>query len=258
MRKCRTKLFETEGLETVLSHYAPGEVMAEHVHDRHQVSWLLLGHLSEDHKSTGLMVDRPSVGVKPAGLEHANDYGRHGALILSVNIDPDVTALKDAFSFNDWRWTPCVNGNLTTGITEILTRLIAHRGDEAESAVWDLLALSAGGAGWTAREIPHWLAQIRDQLSDCTAELDLATMANQAGVHRVHLSRAFTRSFGVPPSVYRARCRVARAIAGAMQGDALVKAALDAGFADQSHFCRLAKRETGLPPRRLIDLMATG
>jgi AraC family transcriptional regulator len=258
MRTRQTKLYQTDGLSTVLSHYAPGVVMPDHTHDRHQVSWLLVGHLSEDHRSSEKQIEQPSIGVKPAGLEHANDYGRHGALILSVNIDPAARRYRDAFSFNDWRWTPCAGGDLQSGTTEVLSRLIAARGDEAESAIWDLLALSASGEGWTMRDVPHWLMQVRDQLSECTDELDLAAMANEAGVHRVHLSRAFTRSFGIPPSVYRARCRVARSIASALQGESLAVAAQNGGFADQAHFSRLVKRQTSLPPRRLVELMAVG
>jgi len=256
MRTRQTKLFQSDGLTTLLSHYAPGVVMPKHTHDLHQVSWLLVGHLSEDHGADEKQVEQPSIGVKPVGLEHANDYGRHGALILSINIDPDARRYQDAFSFNEWRWTPCAGDGLQTGTTEVLTRLIAARGDEAESAIWDLLALSASGERWTLREVPHWLKQVRDQLSECTAELDLAAMANEAGVHRVHLSRAFTRSFGVPPSVYRARCRIARSITAALHGEPLAMAAQSGGFADQAHFSRQTKRATGLPPRRLIDLLA--
>jgi AraC family transcriptional regulator len=250
----RKILYAKNGLNAAISYYGPGECMKLHTHDTTQVSWLLAGEMCESSRHLTRDICLPSCGVKPAGLEHANDYGRHGALILALNIEQDGSVESTGFCLDDWRWTPRQDGEYQSGLTNSLVNLISERGDEAEAAVWDLLALSTSNTKISAKSVPGWLSQVRDQLNECNQELDLALMANQAGVHRVYLSRAFTHCFGTPPSVYRARCRVARAIAAMLQGETLVDAALDAGFADQSHFSRRAKQQTGLSPKRLHGL----
>jgi AraC family transcriptional regulator len=248
-------LFDKEGLNVSMSFYGPGQQMKLHTHETTQVSWLLAGHMLESSRFRARDIHMPSCGVKPAGLEHANDYGRHGALILAINIDHADPAPETGFDFDDWRWSPRLAGTYQSGLTKSLVDLMSKCGDEAESAVWDLLALSTSSEEFASPTAPVWLSRVRDQLNECDQALDLALMAKQAGVHRVYLSRAFTHCFGTPPSVYRARCRVARGVAAMMQGESLVDAALDAGFADQSHFSRLAKQQIGLPPKRLHGLL---
>lgn len=248
-------LFETTGLSARLSFYAPGERMAAHAHDFHQVSWLLSGEMREGSLRSERDLVRPSIGVKPAGLEHANDYGPNGTLILALNIGRDADLDPLSFAIDDWRWTPRAEGVEQDGMSLALTRLVADQGDHAENAVWDLLALSAGRDEMSRGAIPAWLDQVRAQLRECGDELDMAAVAREAGVHRVSLSRAFSSHFGMPPSLYRARCRVARAIVQIASGTDLADAAADAGFADQSHFSRLARRETGLSPRQLQQVL---
>lgn len=256
MSLVKRTLFEKDGLSARLSFYAPGQRMAPHTHDFHQVSWLLSGEMREGSSTAERELCQPSVGIKPSGLEHANDYGPNGALILAVNIAPDADLDPLSFAIDDWRWTPRATGDSQAGMASALTRLVADQGDHAESAIWDLLALSAGRDEIGAARAPAWLDQVRDQLRECGDELDMAAIAHEAGVHRVSLSRAFVHHFGMPPSVYRARCRVARAIVEIAGGTSLAAAAAEAGFADQAHFSRLAKRETGLTPRHLKSVLS--
>lgn len=255
MSRVTQTLFDRDGLTARLSFYAPGERMNRHAHDFHQVSWLLSGDMREGARSGEREICQPSVGIKPSGLEHANDYGPNGALILAVNLGAEAEMDELSFAIDDWRWTPRADGEHRAGMAPALTRLVAAQGDQAESAIWDLLALSAGRDEIGSGRAPVWLDQVRDQLRECGDELDMARIAHEAGVHRVSLSRAFTRHFGMPPSVYRARCRVARAIAHVAEGTSLASAAAEAGFSDQAHFSRLAKRETGLSPRDLKTLL---
>lgn len=79
-------------------------------------------------------------------------------------------------------------------------------------------------------------------------DLTVAALAQQAGLSRVHLTRAFSRCFGVPPHIYLNRVRLAFARRAIRSGQTLVEVALAAGFADQSHFNRRFKGSVGVSP----------
>lgn len=261
----QARLISGAGLDVRLTWYRPGERMAPHAHDCHQISWLLGGELRETGGAREQDVVRSSRGVKPAGFRHANVYGVSGALVLAVDIDPDATICADWSGPGEWGWgasradTPIEILKLATapdvgaaGPAMSLADLAACAMEPAPDAKSD-----AGSGGSDRAPLPlRWLDRVREQLRDDPDEPDLSSLADQAGVHRVHLSRSFSRRFGLPPSRYRLRCRLGRAIADMMGGTRLADAALAAGFADQSHFTRAVRAETGLPPTHLRALLA--
>jgi AraC family transcriptional regulator len=249
MTKRQRRVFEGNGLAVQLTYYGPATQMAPHSHDYHQVSFLLAGAIAERHGGRERVADQPSVGVKPAGLDHGNGYGRDGALILAVNLDPG-RAEASAFG-GDWDWSPG-----SAGVSPVpLIALIRDGGRDAEAAVWDLLAVSQRRHR-NHGPVPGWLDRVRDRLGDPDDDAGIAEMAREADIHRVHLSRCFTGHFSIPPSLYRVRCRVARAMGAIARGASLSAAAAEAGFADQAHLSRQIKRETGYTPSRFRDLLA--
>lgn len=246
-------LFEIDGLCVRLSHYGANESMPAHGHEYHQVSWLLAGEIAECISRCDREVLQPARGVKPAGCMHANVYGQQGSLILSANLDCDAVRQFLPGNTLDWGWGESEDGNANV---HALMNVIATGGELARDAVADLLASSGRISQTGHREVPAWLTRVREQLRDDEFAPDLESLAAGAGVHRVHLSRSFVRHFGVPPSVYRARSRAAQGLSRLVNGEEPALAALDAGFADQSHFSRWVKKMTGLPPKRLQRLMA--
>lgn len=251
MPKQQTTLHKSPGVCVRLSYYSPGERMLPHDHDVHQVSWLLAGEVFEDVRYRDCEILTAARGSKPADCLHANIYGRQGALLLSVNLDLEQTAKLLPIDQLDWSWSPA-----DPAPAAALLGLIGEGGEVAEAAIIDLLALEQGEDVRETACPPAWLSRVREQLRDAPEAPDLESLAAEGGVHRVHLSRAFTRHFGLSPSLYRARSRMAFAVSRMAQGDRLAEAAAEAGFADQSHLNRWLKKETGLPPRRLQQLLA--
>jgi len=93
------------------------------------------------------------------------------------------------------------------------------------------------------------LLRVRDHIrAHSQDDLSVADLAREAGLSRVHLSRAFAQHFGVPPHVYLNAARLAHAKRLLLAGIPPALAAVDAGFADQSHFSRRFKGATGLTP----------
>jgi AraC-like DNA-binding protein len=93
------------------------------------------------------------------------------------------------------------------------------------------------------------MARIRDYLrSHFDQDITVDALAREAGLSRVHLTRAFARQFGVPPHIYLNAVRLERAQAAMLAGQGLAEVAAACGFADQSHFSRRFKGSVGLAP----------
>jgi methylphosphotriester-DNA--protein-cysteine methyltransferase len=77
-------------------------------------------------------------------------------------------------------------------------------------------------------------------------------LARTLAVSRDRLEQRFRRAVGAPPKRFAALVRLRRALALHRAGASLTRAALDAGYADQSHFVRAFRACTGEPPGRFF------
>ena len=80
--------------------------------------------------------------------------------------------------------------------------------------------------------------------------LKLTQIAAEVGVHPVYLATAFRQKFGVTVGEFVRRLRIEHACAELKKEDLPLSAiALQAGFADQSHFSKVFKSYVGMTPR---------
>ena len=77
-----------------------------------------------------------------------------------------------------------------------------------------------------------------------------------AGLDRWTLARQFRTAFGTSPGRFRTMRQLDRARRLLRGGTSLAEAAVDAGFADQSHMSRHFKRAYGLTPARWVSAFA--
>ncbi len=249
-------LFAGERLSARVAWYAPGSRMQPHAHDCHQVSLLLAGTLAERGDGDEVRLRLPAVGVKPAGLAHANDYGPAGALVLGIDLPADIDLSRELGLTPAWRWRTRPAPPLLAQGRLLLSALATGDGapDGIEGQSWELLAAMAGCADGRAGTPPRWVVRACERLQEEAAPL--ARLAAEQGVHPVYFARAFARWVGCPPSVFRARAQLQRALAQVAAGAPLAAAALHGGFADQAHFSRVARQHCGAAPARLRALLA--
>jgi AraC family transcriptional regulator len=95
-----------------------------------------------------------------------------------------------------------------------------------------------------------WLDRVRDLLhAEFRSKLRMHVLADVAGVHEVHLARAFKRKYGCSPMYYVRRLRCAWAREQLTITDRPIsEIAIEAGYSDQSHFGRHFRRQTGVTP----------
>jgi AraC family transcriptional regulator len=119
----------------------------------------------------------------------------------------------------------------------------------AEGLTLELLGHAARSASTVDRHPPKWLPAIEDRLKDQFLEnISTVELANEAGVHPVHLASVFRRFHGQTIGEFIQQLRVAHASRLLIGGRAFAEVAYESGFADQSHFNRLFKRHTGMTP----------
>jgi AraC-like DNA-binding protein len=88
-------------------------------------------------------------------------------------------------------------------------------------------------------------------------DLSLPELARAVAVSPHHLSRIFRRATGHTISRHRMRLRARDVLQRFADGERdLARLATDAGFADQSHLCRVMQSEMGRAPSALRELLA--
>lgn len=221
-----------------LRRYAPGLAQPMHDHPHGSISLVVRGEVFE---TCGGVTRRAGPGdliVKPAGTRHADLYGDGGAALYTIATDTGTLAYRTRFggpatalfaaAVAEWR-----AGRASAGITNDLVAALHDDRPARRSS--------------RMRDVAERLSS-----SDVTVE----SVARDLGMHPVALARAFRREHGCSITAYRRRRR-ARAAARllASTGMPLVDIALECGFSDHSHFCRVFKRETGLAPSVFRSLL---
>lgn len=82
----------------------------------------------------------------------------------------------------------------------------------------------------------------------------LQELAETAHLSPFYLNRVFRQVAGVPPHSYLLQTRIKNSLALLLETGSIATTAQRLGFADQSHFTRLFKREVGITPGQFLSL----
>jgi AraC family transcriptional regulator len=222
--------------------------MAPHCDGRTRVSVLVAGAVEETAGGVAHWSGPGSAVVKPAGAVHANRFGPFGARILSVIPEPallDEVSGQAAVGASRYLWCHDMQmAALAESIRHALDRPTAQRLATLKGCLAELLGRVGAGRP------PRWLDAARAALhANPERPPGVPTLAAGAGVHPVYFARAFRRHFRCTVGEYVRRLRVLNAAELLATSDRpLAQVALAAGFADQAHFCRVFRRETGTTP----------
>lgn len=93
----------------------------------------------------------------------------------------------------------------------------------------------------------------RDYLnSNFSQNVSLGMLADECGISRYWLIKAFKSQMGIPPYAYLTNVRIRHAISRLREGIQPVEVALECGFSDQSHLTRAFKRSIGVTPGQFM------
>ncbi len=234
-----------------------GTELPWHHHDRPVFAVVLEGSFEGRFSGRAKEVGPASVLVEPAGEGHANRFGRAGARVLALQPDPTREEL-----LRPLRHLLCAVHHfehLRVGRLARRAADLAHATDDLAPLALEALALEMlGTAGrlddrWLrGGRRPPWLERVEEMVRGSRGRgVRTSALAEEAGVHPVHLARVFRAHAGESVGSYARRLRLEDAAVALAEGDEpIARIALRAGFADQSHFTRSFRRWAGVPPGR--------
>jgi AraC family transcriptional regulator len=187
----------------------------------------------------------------PPGEPHTQSFGDLNVNSFNVELgSPWLRRMAEAGLPMD-RAVAFTGGQVVASAHRLFREFTSGVEDSAldiESVVAEILNGLQGSP--PAANPPPWLRRVREMLhSDLLQKFSLADLAEQAGVHPVHLAAVFRSNYGYSPGEYLRRQRIEFARRRLVLHEVpLVDIAAEAGFADQSHLTRLFKRYTGVTP----------
>ena len=190
----------------------------------------------------------------PAGEHHCQEM--HGRDVASFNIEIGPTWQRRMNEIGMLADQPVqFEGGSARDITARMLRKLKHEDTDSAPAIenlfWDLLAeIRISTTPCRSSSGPAWLGGVREVLNARFQEpLSLSDVAEEFGVHPVHLAATFRRRFGCSLGEYLRHQRVNAARSMLEDPELpLTRIAVEAGFADQSHLTRTFKRLTGMTP----------
>ena len=254
---CRVWRRQGPGFSAQLVAYPPGREMPRHAHRTANITFVLAGSFEEEIDAHDHLCGPLHVVVKPAGTIHATRTGDTGARTLVIEVEG---SLEDELRrchglFDECRWfhglsglAPCVLG---------LCRGLYQGADEAGEN-WFARMGRAIAAVRPAPMCPFVGVHVRRaiELMEADRTASTAELADRLGLHPVYLARLFRKRLGCSPGRMRQGLQLAAALDRIVRTDQpLAHVALEAGFADQSHFSRQVKRYAGVSAgvlRRLV------
>src|SRR5260370_11087042 len=251
----------------------PGMVLPETIHPpRFRTSWhshedaylclVLNGSYTEVCGVKTHACNTFTLAFHPPGEMHYQSF--HDAEVRSFNVELGSSSIARIREYSDvLDRAPHLQGGIFAMLAMRLYSEFRHLDGVSPLAIEGLLleliaAVSRRTAGNFRSKSDTWLRQADDLLRARFSEsLSLSEIAQQLGVHPVHLARGFRRCFGFTVGEYVRQLRVDFARRALSEGNAPLRdVALDAGFFDQSHFCRVFRRFIGMTPQEYRSLMS--
>ncbi len=243
------------GMRFTESWHKASSTISRHAHRWATVTLLVDGSFEELYPfGKDVACEAPAVHIRPPGEPHFDRLGNAGAHNLVLEVDDERLESIRRLSpiFDEVR---ALKSPQVIALARGIQRELAIRDDASalalEGLALELLGITTREVGRRSRQVPPWLRRVRELLNDrCRDQnLRLAELASEAGVHPVHLTRAFRTHFACSPGEYLRRLRVEWAADEIRATDRpLADIAGDAGFSDQSHLSRWFKRELGRTP----------
>lgn len=128
---------------------------------------------------------------------------------------------------------------------------LLEKEDRAYQAFARLIERHCGLApvGRTEKGAQRLVVEVKGCLSERVGEnVSLAELSAATGVSPYHLLRVFKKATGLPPHAWQTQLRIGLAKDLIARGEPLSDAALEAGFADQSHLSKVFRKLVGATP----------
>lgn len=214
-----------------------GDALATHRHRQAYAALVVHGAHWETSIDGPVLCEPGTLLLHPRFHAHGNRFLPGGAQVMNIALG--AAAPDRAMAYR-------VDPRIALGLLRS-----GHAGD--------LMAYAAASEPVEREAEDGWQAEMLRELRGSDAPV--ARIAARLGVSAAHASRALTRRYGMGPRALRRELRWRHALTLLHGGAPLVEVAALAGFADQSHFNRVARDCSGATPlqlRRQIKFIQDG
>lgn len=243
------------GLLLTETAYRPGDRLPRHDHERAYFCCVVRGGFVEKDGRKSRECGPATVIFHPPGVAHSDRFGDEPSRCFNLELD------------ESWLDRMAEGAGGVPDGSRVFRReranwLARHLHDEfragdpaaglaVEGLALALLADAARIDGGSAGVPPRWIDRAVEMIrAAAPAEApSLSEIADEVGVHPVHLARVFRRHEGCSIGEYARRLRTERAMEALRDtGVPIGRLAHRLGYADHSHFSRSFRRATGLAP----------
>lgn len=234
--------------------YPPGYQTPKHTHKQALFCFVMEGHYTETYGTKTRECKSSTLLFHPPEELHAERFHDTGGRSFIIEIAPHWLAqMREHLTVAE------NSSDFYGGSFELLSRkLYREFGNTDQASPLIIEGVMMEMLGETVRHSaakpchgsPRWLQQARELLhARFTENLTLADVAQNVGVHPVHLAQTFHKTYQCTVGDYVRKLRIDYACHElATSAKPIVDIALAAGFCDQSHFTRTFKRSIGAAP----------
>jgi AraC family transcriptional regulator len=238
------------GLTISRAVYQPRTRLPRHSHSQAYLCLVASGAFEERGRGRLETCASGTTVWNPSGHEHEDRFGDAGAQTWNLEFQQHWS---ERIAQVTETWTVARSVEVSWLVGRILRELARPDTSSAlalEGTVCALLGELSRDPATAERRVPSWLSRAQSRLrEEYRLPPTVGELAREAGVHRSHFARAFTRHYGTTVAEFVRRLRIDWAAEQLRTGNwTLSQLSLDAGFGDQAHFTRTFKRITGITP----------
>jgi AraC family transcriptional regulator len=242
-----------DGVSIAENSYVSGLRVAAHAHDSPLLSLVLQGNATEEVAGRSRELSTQCLLYTPSFATHGHRFLTPGRW-LNIQFSSRWFARVGAEAGKLPAASHLIRGGSTVNWASRLGMEMREPDAVSRFAIEGALLLLISDLARLPvlgeRRRPRWFKVVEDAIeASIAAPPSITDLAALAGVHASHLLRTFRHYHGCTVATYVRRQRVERArveIASSKRPLSLI--ALDAGFADQSHFTRVFREAFGQTP----------
>jgi AraC family transcriptional regulator len=248
-----SKTISTAKFKLVETVYSQTLKLPAHSHESNYFCFVIQGNFTEVFGKHSRLCRPSTLVFHPAGEKHS-DYFHAASRCFNLEINAQWSEnLKQQEAILNEPADFC--GGVPSQIGAKIYKEFCSQ-DDLSSLIIEGLTLEMLGeaarhsSNRLERVPPRWLTQARELLNERFFEnLSLAEVARAVSIHETHLSREFRRYYNCTVGEYIRYLRIEFACRKLSDSNVTIaEIALAAGFFDQSHFGKIFKQHTGMPP----------
>lgn len=224
-----------------------------HTHENPTLFIHLRGHHLDELPSASIEQPVLSVAFHPTSARHRSRIGPDGMTGLNVELTQRWLTVHGLEESDLGRERLVHTPDAGCAAIKLLEATMGGSTVDSENSLLELAASLTDRA--VDSDNPRWLMRaLRIGVDRVSEGPTVKRIADEIGVHPVHLTRVFRSSYGSTFTSYLQRARLRYAATLLLDGMTAGEAAAEAGFGDQFYMTRCFQKQFGFAPKRLREI----